>query len=62
MKAHKSKPERQTSTVREAARRLGVSPNHLYLQIKAGRFPHIKIGERVVIPTVALDRMLDGAA
>jgi excisionase family DNA binding protein len=62
MKAYKSKPDRQTSTVREAARRLGVSPNHLYLQIKANKFPHIKIGERVVIPTVVLDRMLEEVA
>jgi excisionase family DNA binding protein len=51
--------ERKTRTVREAAARLGVSPNHLYSMIRQNQFPHIKIGERVVVPDSVLDRLLE---
>jgi excisionase family DNA binding protein len=60
--AQTEKPKRQTVGVREAAERLGVSPGHLYLQIRANQFPHLKIGQRVLIPIAAIDRLLDEVA
>jgi excisionase family DNA binding protein len=54
-------PVRKTSSVRRAAVILGVSPGHLYGAIRRGEVPHIKIGERVLIPNSVIDRILDGA-
>lgn len=48
-------------SVAEAAEALGVSRAHLYRLIREGQFPHLRIGERVVVPRVALDRLLDVA-
>jgi excisionase family DNA binding protein len=51
-------PERKTSSVRRAAIILGVSPGHLYGAIKRGEFPHVKIGQRVLIPNTVIERLL----
>ena len=50
--------------VQTAARRLGISRNYAYALIRAGQFPvrHIRMGNRIVIPTAALDDLLSGAA
>jgi excisionase family DNA binding protein len=53
---------RLTMTVTEAAERLGVSRNHAYEAAKRGEIPIVKIGRRMLVPTVALDRLLDCGA
>jgi excisionase family DNA binding protein len=50
--------DRETEDVSEAAARLGVSKVHLYDEIRAGRFPVIRIGRRVLISKSYLDSLL----
>jgi excisionase family DNA binding protein len=52
---------RQTYTVEQAGRILGLSRNSAYQAATAGQIPVIRIGKRLLVPRVALDRMLDGA-
>jgi excisionase family DNA binding protein len=56
------KSERRTVTVPEAARLLGINPQLAYAAAKRGEIPSIKVGDRVLIPRAALERMLEGAA
>jgi excisionase family DNA binding protein len=51
-----------TATVDETARLLGVSRMTAYAAVRAGAIPSIRIGRRVLVPRVALDRLLSGAA
>jgi excisionase family DNA binding protein len=53
--------ERLTLSVDEAAVALGISRAFAYDAIKRNEIPHIKIGKRILIPRVALDRMLDSS-
>jgi excisionase family DNA binding protein len=53
-------PERRTMTVPEVADLLGISRNSAYDAVKAGQIPAVKIGKRLLVPKVALDRMLRG--
>jgi hypothetical protein len=39
---------------------LGVGKNQAYQAVKAVQIPHIRIGHRVLAPTVAIERMLSG--
>ena len=50
--------------VKSAARRLGISKAYAYALIRDGKFPvrHIRMGNRIVIPTAALEELLGGAA
>ena len=50
--------QRQTYTVKEAAKILGVGIVSAYEAIKNVEIPHIKVGRRIIIPKVALDNML----
>lgn len=43
-----------TLSVREAATHLGVSRNTIYDLIRAGDLPHLRIGNRLRIPTQPL--------
>ena len=52
-------PERRTVSVRQA---LGVGRNQAYAAAQRGELPTIKIGNRVLVPVAALERMLQGAA
>lgn len=52
---------RATSTVPEAAKRLGIGRNQAYEAVRRGELPHIRIGKRVLILNAALDRLLAGA-
>jgi excisionase family DNA binding protein len=47
-------------TVEEAAAKLGISRNSAYEGVRRGDIPGIRIGRRIVVPRVPLDRMLDG--
>ena len=56
-----AKIERRTLTVTEAAEALGVSRNKAYDAARRGEIPTIKIGKRILVPVVALERMLQGS-
>ena len=50
--------ERQTLSVEDAARVLGLGRNSAYLAVKRGEIPVIRIGHRLVVPKAALERLL----
>lgn len=50
--------ERQTYTVEEAGQILGLSRNSAYAAAKAGTIPNIRIGNRLLVPKAAIDRLL----
>ena len=47
-------------TVPEAAKWLRISRNHGYDLVKRGVIPSIRLGNRIVISKIALDKMLAG--
>jgi excisionase family DNA binding protein len=51
-------PDRLTLTVEEAAATLGISRASAYEGVRRGEIPAIRIGRRVLVPRVALDRLL----
>ena len=53
--------ERATLNVDEAAKILGISRNSAYQGILKGEIPYIKIGRRILIPKVALTKLLESA-
>jgi excisionase family DNA binding protein len=48
----------ETVGVSEAARRLGISRGVAYRLANEGRLPCLRLGKRLVVPKVALERML----
>ncbi len=53
---------RRTYSIDEVAKLLGIGRNSAYEAARRGDFPTIKVGGRIVVPKVALDRMLEGEA
>ena len=53
--------DRLAVSVAEAARRLDVSPMTLYREIAAGRLPAIRIRDRLLIPRIVLERLIQDA-
>lgn len=53
--------EKLVLTVPEAGELLGVSRAHAYLMVKLGQIPILKLGRRIVVPRVALEKMLENA-
>lgn len=53
--------ERRTLTIEEAGRMLGIGRNKAYEAAHSGELPVIRIGRRLLVPRVALDRLLEGA-
>jgi excisionase family DNA binding protein len=53
--------DRLVYSVAEAARRLDVSPMTLYREIAAGRLAAIRIRDRLLIPRIVLERLVDEA-
>jgi len=49
-----------TLTVPESAELLGIGRNKAYDAARKGEIPTIKIGKRLLVPTVRLKRMLHG--
>ena len=47
--------------VNEAAGMLGLSKNSTYQGVFTGEIPHIKVGKRILIPRIALEKMLSDA-
>ncbi len=54
--------ERQTYSVEEAGRMLGISRNGAYDAVKRGDLYVIRIGKRMVVPKRWLDARLSGEA
>lgn len=52
--------EKQTLTVDEAARCLGIGRNSAYGAIARGEIPVIRVGKRLLVPKAALEKMLSG--
>lgn len=50
-----------TLSVEEAGRLLGYSRNTAYEAAKTGELPVIRLGRKIRVPKVALQRLLDGA-
>ena len=51
--------ERLCLTVPEAAAMLGISRNFAYQLVKEGKLSSIRFGKRILIPRVALAKMLE---
>jgi excisionase family DNA binding protein len=54
--------DRKTLTILEAANALGIGRNAAYEAARRGEIPTIRIGKRLLVPLVALERLLQGAA
>ena len=52
--------ECRTLTIPEVAKTLGISRNKAYEAARHGEIPTIKIGKRILVPILALERMLQG--
>ena len=50
--------EKLTYSVPEAARKLGIGANSAYKAAQAGQIPTVQIGGRILVPRIALERML----
>lgn len=48
-----------TMSVEEAAEVLGISRGSAYQAVRMGEIPCIKIGKRILVPRIALDKMLE---
>ncbi len=53
--------DRQTYTISEAARVLGISRGSAYEAARLGTLPVLRLGRRLIVPRAALELMLDGA-
>ena len=59
MPRHPSMDERLCITVPELAAMLGLSRNHTYELVKQKQLPSIRFGKRILIPRMALEKMLE---
>lgn len=50
--------ERSVLTVAEVSKLLGLSKNATYQAIARNEIPHVRIGDRILIPRSALERFL----
>lgn len=59
-----TEPEKQpmTYSVEEAAKLLGIGRNQAYEAARTKAIPTIKIGKRILVPRVGLERLLEGRA
>ena len=53
--------ERKTFTVEEAAKVLGIGRQKAYELAREGKLPVLRLGKRILVPRIALERMLDKA-
>jgi excisionase family DNA binding protein len=51
---------RQTYSVDEVARLLGIGRNSAYEAARRGDFPTITVGGRILVPKAPIDRLLGG--
>lgn len=52
--------DKQTYSVPEAAKVLGIGRSAAYEAARCGEIPVIRIGKRILVPAAALERMLEG--
>jgi excisionase family DNA binding protein len=52
--------KRLVLSVTEAAEILGISRAFAYELVARSELPHIRLGRRIVVPRIQLDRLLDG--
>lgn len=52
--------EKLTVNVEEAGKILGISRPTAYERVQDGSIPSIKLGRRILVPRIALERMLNG--
>ncbi len=50
--------EKKTLSIPEAGEALGICRSAAYEAARTGQLPTIKIGKRILVPVVALERML----
>ena len=50
----------RTYKIKEAGQLLGIGRNQAYEAAKRGDFPTLKIGNRLLVPKAAFDRLLAG--
>ena len=55
---HEGTSETKTLTVEEAARELGIGRGSADEAVRRGEIPVVRIGRRLLVPRVALDRLL----
>jgi len=60
MEGVKMENDRLTLTVDETAKILGVGRNSAYEAIARGEIPIVKVGKRLLVPKVALEKLLNG--
>jgi len=53
--------ERETFTVDEAAKILGIGRSKAYEAIQSGEIPSLRFGKRIVVPRQSIDRVLMSA-
>ena len=53
--------ESKTFTVEEAAKVLGIGRQKAYELAREGKLPVLRLGKRILLPRIALDRMLERA-
>ena len=58
---HRETLQRLTLTVEEAAEMLGISRALAYEALSRGEIPHLRIGRRILVPTVAITHLLQTA-
>ena len=51
---------RKTLTVDEVAEILRISRNSAYEGVKNGQIPSFRVGKRILVPAVGIERMLNG--
>ena len=54
--------EKKTLSIPEAGKALGIGRSAAYEAARTGQLPTIKIGRRILVPVVALERLLRGCA
>ena len=53
--------ESATLSVEETAKVLGIGRNSAYEGVRTGEIPSIRIGKRILVPRLALERILENA-
>lgn len=56
-----TRPNPATMTVTQTAAMLGISRSSAYECVRRGVIPSLRLGRRIVVPTTAIDGLLDSA-
>ena len=57
----KENSSKETITVVETAKRLGIGRNTAYEAVKRAEIPSVRIGRRILVPSKALDKWLESS-